>query len=178
MNCYGRFYHDAFLLIVHTLFLRESPSFPSGGTGWDFWTAAGSSQFFTNLLNLSRACCASERCVKALPVLCQSNFACWSYRAARDTSQGNELSWQNHRLTKMMCFKSPLDCKGESISFFQSCWGALFCMGGHPASVLLCCMFVKKAERRRRKQTFLHLRFSPEGVEFWMTVEIQVVSKA
>lgn len=100
--------------------------------------------------------------VNALETQClvKANFACWSYRAARDTSQGNVPFWQNHRLTKMMCFKCPFDCKGESISLLQSCWCALFCMGCHPAGVLLSCMFVKKAERKRTKQTFQHLRFS------------------
>lgn len=65
--------------------------------------------------------------------------------------QGDVLHWQTHRLSELICLKSPLNCKGESVSLFCLIDLPCFVWGVSLVSVLLYCMFAKEAERERTK---------------------------
>lgn len=61
------------------------------------------------------------------------------------------LHWQTHRLTKLICLKYPLNCKGEFVSLFCLTDLPCFAWGVSLVSVLLYCMFAKEAEMKRTK---------------------------
>lgn len=73
------------------------------------------------------------------------------YRSIAGSVLGDMLHWQTHRLTKLICLKSPLNCKGESVSLFCLTDLPCFAWGVSRVSVLLYCMFAKEAERKRTK---------------------------